>query len=112
MDNSSKPLKSNNDDMDIDPIDDGPRPTPAPTPVLMANATTPAALLTPVVLTQEEQAREAIEALLAEDMAARVTAAHRLPAIAAVLGPERTRAVSRNIRARECECVAPVLHEF
>ena len=92
---------SNATPMEIDPIDDGPPPTSAPTPVMVTaltttmTTTTPAALLTPVVLTKEEEAKQAIDLLRADDMAQRVTAAHRLPAIAAVLGPERTRTVSR-----------------
>ena len=77
--------------MEIDPIDDGPLPSSTPTPVVAAPS--PAVLLTPVVLTKEEEAKQVIEQLRADDMAQRVTAAHRLPAVAAVLGPERTRTV-------------------
>jgi len=90
---NNKNNNNNNDPMEIDPIDDGPPPTAAPTPVASAGGATSAAfLLTPIVMTKEEEAREAIESLRADDMAQRVTAAHRLSAIATVLGPERTRA--------------------
>lgn len=88
--------------MEIDPIDDGPAPpTSPPTPAVGSHNTSPAALLTPIVLTKEEEAKQAIEALRADDMAQRVTAAHRLPAIAAVLGPERTRTVRRQERVHQ-----------
>lgn len=79
--------------MEIDPIDDGPLPSSTPTPVVATAPPSPVSLLTPVVLTKEEEAKQVIEQLRAEDMAQRVTAAHRLPAVAAVLGPERTRTV-------------------
>lgn len=91
--------------MDIDPIDDGPRPVPSvPTPILsvasagagMMHAASSMSMSLPP-LTKEEEAKQAIEQLRnADDMAQRVHAAHRLPAIAAVLGPERTRMVSKN----------------
>ena len=52
------------------------------------------ALLSPQpALTKEEEAKQVIDQLRADDMAQRVAAAHRLPAVAAVLGPERTRTV-------------------
>lgn len=95
---AKKPGGNNNrdgdDPMDVDPIDDGPRPTATPTPVVAEEASMATSLQTPVVLTREEEAREVIEALRTpDDVAQRVTAAHRLPAVANVLGPERTRAV-------------------
>jgi hypothetical protein len=87
--------------MEIDPIDDGPLPpTNPPTPAgyssRLANNHSPAALLlsnTPM-MTQQDEAQQTIELLrAAPDMAQRVAAAHRLPAVAHVLGPERTRTV-------------------
>ena len=90
--------------METDPIDGGPLPNAMPTPAVPTTRTTttnnmplPSTLLSPVTLTQEEQAKQVIEQLRAEDMAQRVTAAHRLPAAAAVLGPERTRMVSEQL---------------
>lgn len=95
--------------MEVDPIDDGPPPSSPPTPAVASSHWTPSALLTPIVLTKEEEAKQAIESLRAEDMAQRVTAAHRLPAIAAVLGPERTRNVS--VEAFE-SCLDQMWHCF
>lgn len=110
MEDSRKPQATSNNSsmtpMEIDPIDGGPLPTSIPTPTASAtggpmmmmlstvNTPSPSALTTPVVLTQEEQAQQVIEALRkADDMAQRVAAAHQLPAVAALLGPERTRVV-------------------
>ena len=82
--------------MDIDPIDDGPRPlsSPVATSVSATTATALAVTHTTAVITKEEEARQAIDLLKGEDLSGRVSAAHRLDAVAAVLGPERTREVS------------------
>ena len=72
--------------MDIDPIDGGPNvkqspPPPPPPPVV------------PMQISEEEEARQAIEMFRGDDMAARVKAANRLEAVASVLGEQRTREV-------------------
>jgi serine/threonine-protein phosphatase 2A regulatory subunit A len=87
--------------MEIDPIDDGPvPPTSPPTPAGYSSslllASSPAFLTPAVAMTQQDEAQQTIELLrAAPDMAQRVAAAHRLPAVAHVLGPERTRTVRR-----------------
>jgi serine/threonine-protein phosphatase 2A regulatory subunit A len=70
--------------MDVDPVDDDPRPSSSP-------LSSPLLLRTVVPITREEEARQAIELLRGNDMAERVAAAHRLDAVAAILGEERTR---------------------
>ena len=83
--------------MDIDPIDDGPRPalsSPVTATVQPMMMTTTAIVGNDNNITQEEEARQAIDLLRGEDLSGRVSAAHRLDAIAKVLGPERTREVS------------------
>lgn len=86
--------------MDIDPIDDGPRPalsgpvTATVQPMMMMTTATTATGNNNNNITQEEEARQAIDLLRGEDLSGRVSAAHRLDAIAKVLGPERTREVS------------------
>lgn len=72
--------------MDIDPVDDGPREatvktTPTPT------------VAPPAQISEEEEARQAIEMLRGEDVSARVAAANRLEAVAKTLGEDRTRQV-------------------
>ena len=47
-----------------------------------------------VQMSEEEEARQAIDMLRGEDVSARVAAANRLEAVAAALGHERTRDVS------------------
>jgi hypothetical protein len=47
-------------------------------------------------LSEEEEARQAIEKLRGDDVSARVEAAHKLEAVAKTLGEERTRDVSEN----------------
>ena len=83
--------------MDIDPVDDGPRPLASPVVAAVPtrpNASAATILSVPANITQEEQARQAIEMLRSEDLSARVSAASRLADVAQVLGPERTRDVS------------------
>ena len=75
--------------MDIDPIDGGPKdigkgpPPPPPKAV-------------PMQISEEEEARQAIDMFRGDDMSARVKAANRLEAIASVLGEQRTREVCSN----------------
>jgi hypothetical protein len=69
--------------MDVDPIDHGLR--EAPKPVQMSSPTAP--------LSEEEEARQAIDMLRGDDISARVAAANRLESVATVLGQERTREV-------------------
>jgi hypothetical protein len=101
-------------DMDVDPVDGGPLPTTtgavpdpmAPEPpqplTVVSTATTAAASQSQssgqsssatATSSQEEQARQAIDMLHGDDVGNRVAAAHRLEAVAAALGPERTREV-------------------
>jgi len=86
--------------MDVDPIDDGPSSkSPPPIPQYGRSSSynnTMAAIVdyqTDRPVTEEEAAR-CLDSLRSPDMAHRVAAAHRLDAVAAVLGPERTRSVS------------------
>eukprot|EP00533_Pseudo-nitzschia_delicatissima_P001981 CAMPEP_0116099022 /NCGR_PEP_ID=MMETSP0327-20121206/11544_1 /TAXON_ID=44447 /ORGANISM="Pseudo-nitzschia delicatissima, Strain B596" /LENGTH=112 /DNA_ID=CAMNT_0003590867 /DNA_START=232 /DNA_END=567 /DNA_ORIENTATION=+ len=74
--------------MDIDPIDGGPKEIikPSPPPKVV-----------PMQISEEEEARQAIDMFRGDDMAARVKAASRLEAVASVLGEQRTREV--------CVCV-------
>jgi hypothetical protein len=78
--------------MEIDPVDDGPKQDTS----LMAGrmeVSPPQSQQIPISITQEEEARKAIEMLRGEDVAERVAAASRLEAVAAALGKERTREV-------------------
>lgn len=76
--------------MEIDPLDDGPRPDNVSTVRSLGPTTI---LAVPTRITREDEARQAIELLRSDELSARVSAAHRLPDIAAILGPERTREV-------------------
>lgn len=87
--------------MDIDPIDGGPKDIqPPPTNALTASgANSPVAAaasssLVPMQISEEEDARQAIEMLRGDDVSARVAAANRLESVATVLGEKRTREVS------------------
>jgi hypothetical protein len=74
--------------MEIDPIDGGPKMgTPPPPPPEVAAAQKE------FVVSQEEDARQAIDMLRGDDVSDRVAAANRLEAVAAALGQERTRDV-------------------
>lgn len=83
--------------MDIDPIDDGPRPLSSPVGGASERISSAQIVALPTTISKEEDARKAIEMLRSEDSTARVSAAHRLDSIASVLGPERTRDVSTAI---------------
>jgi len=105
--------------MDVDPVDDGPSvKSPPPVPVY-GRAPSPlgqppgyySELITSMtadssndnaaaVPTDEEQAQQCLERLRSDDTALRVAAAHRLDAVAAVLGPARTREVSPSVLQR------------
>jgi hypothetical protein len=86
--------------MDIDPIDGGPRPSVAPPiPALTARDnrnTVHVSLNSPLALSPVEEAKLTIDQLQSEDVSNRVAAAHRLDRIALTLGPERTREVSES----------------
>lgn len=75
-----------NEPMDIDPIDDGPKMAPSPpaSPVVAKE----------LVISEEDEARQAIDMLRGDDVSGRVAAANKLEAVAAALGQERTREVS------------------
>jgi hypothetical protein len=86
--------------MDIDPVDGGPKEMKRPPP---ARSTTPGSVnsssssrstLIPMHVSEEEEARQAIEMLRGDDVSARVAAANRLESVATVLGEQRTREVS------------------
>jgi hypothetical protein len=74
--------------MDVDPIDDGPKVVPQ-----NPDGGTPA-VASKVVISEEDEARQAIDLMRGDDVAGRVAAANRLEAVAAALGPQRTRDVS------------------
>ena len=89
--------------MDIDPIDDGPKPARNPLP--MTATTTGQSFHGPQEgqLSEEEEARQAIDMLRGEDVSSRVAAASRLEAVAKILGEERTRDVSLSMLTNEFE---------
>ena len=72
--------------MEIDPIDDGPKVAPPPPheSVLAKKE---------LNVSQEDEARQAIDMLRGDDVSERVAAANRLEAVAVALGQERTREV-------------------
>eukprot|EP00980_Cylindrotheca_fusiformis_P000612 scaffold154_cov129-Cylindrotheca_fusiformis.AAC.29 len=71
--------------MEVDPVDDGPRHMAKQPPPMMTN------LAPPEHLSEEEEARQAIDMLRGDDVSARVAAASKLESVATVLGQERTR---------------------
>ena len=85
------------DKMDIDPIDDGPRDVSKAPPLAASSSSTPLAssdsAVTPMHVSEEEEARQAIDMLRGDDISGRVAAANRLEAVASALGVERTREV-------------------
>lgn len=83
--------------MDIDPIDDGPRPIPSHVGHASERSSSVQVVALPTTILKEEDARRAIDMLRSEESTARISAAHRLDSIASVLGPERTRDVSTAI---------------
>lgn len=74
--------------MDIDPIDGGPKQVSKPSNVEDNNSH-----VVPMQISEEEEARQAIDMFRGDDMSARVAAANRLEAVASVLGEQRTREV-------------------
>jgi hypothetical protein len=76
--------------MDIDPIDGGPReiikPSHPPYPSGNINHKK-------MEISEEEEARQAIDMFRGDDVSARVAAANRLEVVASVLGEQRTREV-------------------
>jgi hypothetical protein len=94
-------------DIDVDPVDGGPKPTATgtglndpmaqeqqpPPPPQMTVVSTGAASSSAAATSAEEEARQAIDMLHGDDVGNRVAAAHRLESVAAALGPERTREV-------------------
>jgi hypothetical protein len=85
--------------MDIDPIDGGPKevkpppPPPAQHSLTSGGGGSNSAMVIPMQVSEEEEARQAIDMLRGDDVSARVAAANRLEAVASVLGEERTREV-------------------
>ena len=92
-------------DIDVDPVDGGPKPTATgtglndpmaqeqPPPPHITVVSTGAASSSAAATSAEEEARQAIDMLHGDDVGNRVAAAHRLESVAAALGPERTREV-------------------
>lgn len=78
--------------MEIDPVDDGPKQGPmlGHCDYRSPNHVQPR----PMSITQEDDARQAIEMLRGDDVSGRVSAANRLEAVAAALGEVRAREVS------------------
>ena len=87
--------------MDIDPIDGGPKEIikpslPPPSPGIGSNQNkkpTNNHAVVPMQISEEEEARQAIDMFRGDDMSSRVAAANRLEAVASVLGEQRTREV-------------------
>jgi serine/threonine-protein phosphatase 2A regulatory subunit A len=87
--------------MDIDPIDGGPKEIVKPVRRRNGSSTTSGGSnsssgtttggLIPMQISEEEEARQAIDMLRGDDVSARVAAASRLESVACVLGEERTR---------------------
>ena len=75
--------------MDIDPIDDGPKIASLPP----QEAVTVVLAKKELIVSQEDEARQAIDMLRGDDVSDRVAAANRLEAVAIALGQERTREV-------------------
>lgn len=71
--------------MEIDPIDDGPKVAPPPPHESVTVAKKE------LIVSQEDEARQAIDMLRGDDVSDRVAAANRLEAVAVALGQERTR---------------------
>jgi hypothetical protein len=88
--------------MDIDPVDDGPK--QAAKSHAMANSSAP------IHVSEEEEARQAIEMLRGDDVSARVAAASRLEGVAKTLGEERTREVGALYRLKVSKQALRVAH--
>ena len=91
--------QKDNTAMEIDPVDDGPKELGSMLGHFDSRSPNhrPASLS----ITQEEDARQAIEMLRGDDVSERVSAANRLDSVAAALGEIRTREV-RTIRISNC----------
>jgi len=100
------------DPMDVDPIDDGPsvkESTPVPVYGSSSAGSGSGAMMMMMFMgndaadnnnnsnsysiTTEEDAKQCLDLLRSEEMSHRVQAAHRLDAVAHLLGPERTKSV-------------------
>ena len=85
--------------MEIDPVDDGPKQDPSSAMIMSDDAAPSSPMigqtLPPVAMSisDEDDARRAIEMLRGDDVAERVAAATRLEGVATALGEERTREV-------------------
>ncbi len=73
--------------MDLDPIHEGLPPKPPPV----------ASKIAATSISEEDDARQAIEMLRGDDVSGRIAAANRLETVAAALGEERTREVRLDI---------------
>jgi hypothetical protein len=101
-------------DIDVDPVDGGPKASRTGTGIdpmasqqeqqqqpqhlsvvtaSPASATASQSSSSSTTTSKEEEARQAIDMLHGDDVGNRVAAAHRLESVAAALGPERTREV-------------------
>jgi hypothetical protein len=90
--------------MDIDPIDGGPKDVKPPPSLTAAASSTNNSTTNLMQVSEEEEARQAIEMLRGDDVSARVAAANRLEAVAAVLGEQRTRDVRCCYCCYRCRC--------
>ena len=79
--------------MDVDPIDGGPKEIIKSAPLPTSGAGNSNNNHAPMQISEEEEARQAIDMFRGDDMSARVAAANRLEAVASVLGEQRTREV-------------------
>ena len=86
-------MSSQQQPMDIDPVDGGPKATPPPPPPGGNAKHNNTNSVVPMQISEEEEARQAIDMFRGDDMSARVAAANRLEAVASVLGEQRTREV-------------------
>eukprot|EP00535_Pseudo-nitzschia_heimii_P006404 CAMPEP_0197189352 /NCGR_PEP_ID=MMETSP1423-20130617/19606_1 /TAXON_ID=476441 /ORGANISM="Pseudo-nitzschia heimii, Strain UNC1101" /LENGTH=680 /DNA_ID=CAMNT_0042641439 /DNA_START=259 /DNA_END=2301 /DNA_ORIENTATION=+ len=85
--------------MDIDPVDGGPKeiikPSPPPPPPGSGGGNPhgnhKSNNVVPMQISEEEEARQAIDMFRGDDVSARVAAANRLEAVASLLGEQRTR---------------------
>lgn len=96
------------DKMDIDPIDDGPREVSKAPPLAVTPSSTAltsgGSTAGPMHVSEEEEARQAIDMLRGDDVSGRVAAANRLEAVASALGAERTREVRFFLEAKSLAC--------
>jgi len=77
--------------MDVDPIDGGPKEIAKPALRAPPGNTNNTNYAVPMQISEEEEARQAIDMFRGDDMSARVAAANRLEAVASLLGEQRTR---------------------